>query len=101
MSHDLRAIVGDGNKAKFSHCGDGSFFNVVNVQNQAYGFPIPIEDGKGTTLFAEFKAITLSAGFAKQSKTRRSNWRSKVASTAETGRVRTGPPFAVMPLIAR
>jgi hypothetical protein len=25
----------------------------------AYRFPIPLEDAKGTTLFAEFKAITL------------------------------------------
>ena len=59
MSHELRAIVGDGNKAKFSHYRDGSFFYVVRVQEQAYSFPIPIEDAKGTTLFAEFKAITL------------------------------------------
>ena len=43
MSHDLKTIVSGGNKAKFSH----------------YSFPIPIEDTKSTTLFAEFKAITL------------------------------------------
>ena len=59
MSHDLKAIVGDGAKAKFSHYRDGFFFYVVNVHDQAYSFPIPIEDAKGTTLFAEFKAITL------------------------------------------
>jgi hypothetical protein len=59
MSHDLKAIVGGGNKAKFSHYRDGNFFYVVNVQDRAYSFPIPIEDAKGTTLYAEFKAITL------------------------------------------
>jgi hypothetical protein len=32
---------------------------LVKVQDQTYSFPIPIEDAKGTTLFAEFKAITL------------------------------------------
>jgi hypothetical protein len=32
---------------------------VVKVQDQLYSFPIPIEDAKGTTFFAEFKAITL------------------------------------------
>jgi hypothetical protein len=31
----------------------------VTVQDQTYSFPISIEDAKGTTLFAEFKAITL------------------------------------------
>jgi hypothetical protein len=59
MSHDLKTIVSDGNKAKFSHYRDGNFLYVVRVQNQEYSFPIPIEDAKGTTLFAEFKAITL------------------------------------------
>jgi hypothetical protein len=29
------------------------------VQGQTYRFPISIEDAKGATLFAEFKAITL------------------------------------------
>ena len=59
MSHDLKTIVSDGNKAKFSHYRDGNFFYVVEVQDRTYSFPIPIEDAKGTTLFAEFKAITL------------------------------------------
>ncbi len=59
MSHDLKVIVGSGNKAIFSHYRDGNFFYVVKVQEQAYSFPIPIEDAKGATLLAEFKAITL------------------------------------------
>ena len=59
MSHDLKAIVGGNNKARFSHYRDGRFFYVVTVAGQAYSFPIPLEDAKGTTLFAEFKAITL------------------------------------------
>jgi hypothetical protein len=59
MSHDLKAVVSGDNKASFSHYRDGNFFYVVKVQDQAYSFPIPIEDAKGTTLFAEFKAITL------------------------------------------
>lgn len=59
MSQDLKAIVGNNNKAVFSHYRDGNFFYVVKVQNETYSFPIPIEDAKGTTLFAEFKAITL------------------------------------------
>jgi len=32
---------------------------VVEVQGKPYSFPIPVEDAKGTTMFAEFKAITL------------------------------------------
>jgi len=59
MSPDLKTVVRDGNKAKFSHYRDGNFFYVVKVHEQAYSFPIPIEDAKGTTFFAEFKAITL------------------------------------------
>ena len=59
MSQDLKAIVGNNNKAVFSHYRDGNFFYVVKVQNETYSFPIPVEDAKGTTLFAEFKAITL------------------------------------------
>ena len=59
MSHELKAIVRGNNKANFSHYRDGNFFYVVKVQDQTYSFPIPIEDAKGTTLFAEFKAITL------------------------------------------
>ena len=59
MNPDLKTIVRDGNKAKFSHYRDGNFFYVVMVQDRAYSFPIPIEDAKGTTFFAEFKAITL------------------------------------------
>lgn len=59
MSHDLKAIVSGNNKARFSHYRDGNFFYVVKVEDRAYRFPIPIEDAKGTTLVAEFKAITL------------------------------------------
>jgi hypothetical protein len=59
MSHDLKTIVSNGNKAKFSHYRDGNFFYVVRLQDQAYSFPISIEEAKGATLFAEFKAITL------------------------------------------
>ena len=59
MGHELKEIVSNNNKASFSHYRDGTFFYVVKVQGRAYSFPIPIEDAKGTTLFAEFKAITL------------------------------------------
>jgi hypothetical protein len=59
VGHDLKTIVSNDNKARFSHFRDGNFFYVVEVQGQRYSFPIPIEDAKGTTLFAEFKAITL------------------------------------------
>lgn len=57
MSHDLKTIVADNNKAIFSHYRDGNFFYVVKVRDQKYSFPI--EDAKGTMFFAEFKAITL------------------------------------------
>lgn len=59
MSHDLKTIVRDNNRAKFSHYRDGKFFYVVRFQDRAYSFPIPVEDTRGTTMFAEFKAITL------------------------------------------
>ena len=59
MSHDLKTIVGGENKAIFSHYRDGNFFYVVKANDQKYSFPVPVEDAKGTTLFAEFKAITL------------------------------------------
>lgn len=59
MSHDLKTIVGGNHKAIFSHYRDGNFFYVVKLHDQKYSFPIPIEDAKGTTFFAEFKAITL------------------------------------------
>jgi hypothetical protein len=59
MTHDLKTIVSNENKASFSHYSDGNFFYVVTAQGQKYSFPIPIEDAKGTTLFAEFKALTL------------------------------------------
>jgi hypothetical protein len=36
MSHDLKTIVSDGNKAKFSHYRDGNFLYVVKVQDEAY-----------------------------------------------------------------
>jgi len=41
MSPDLKAIVRDGNKAKFCHYRDSKFFYVVKVQEQAYSFPVP------------------------------------------------------------
>ena len=59
MSHDLKVIVGSGNKAIFAHYRDGNFFYLVKVQDKMYSFPIPIEDAKGTTLFGEFRAISL------------------------------------------
>jgi hypothetical protein len=59
MNHDLETIVAGNNKALFSHYRDGNFFYVVTVQQKRYGFPIPMEDAKSTTFFAEFKAITL------------------------------------------
>jgi hypothetical protein len=59
MTHDLKTIVRDRNKARFSYYRDGNFFYVVKVQDREYSFPIPVEDAKGTTMFAEFKAITL------------------------------------------
>jgi hypothetical protein len=59
MTHDLKTIIGNANKASFSHYRDGNFFYVVGVLDQKYSFPIPIEDARGTTLFADFKAITL------------------------------------------
>lgn len=59
MSHDLKTIVAGNNKAISSHYRDGNFFYLVKVHDQKYSFPIPIEDAKGTTFFAEFKAITL------------------------------------------
>jgi hypothetical protein len=59
MSHELKAIASGDNKGSFSHYRDGNFFYVVKVNNKAYSFPISIEDAKGTTLFPEFKAITL------------------------------------------
>jgi hypothetical protein len=36
MSHDLKTIVSDGSKAKFSHYRDGNLFYVVRVQDEAY-----------------------------------------------------------------
>jgi hypothetical protein len=59
MSHNLKEIVKGGNKALFSHYRDGNFFYVVQVEGKKYSFPISIEEAKGATLFAEFKAITL------------------------------------------
>ena len=59
MSHDLKTIVSDGNKAKFSHYRERQFLLRGQGSGKAYSFPIPIEDAKGTTFFAEFKAITL------------------------------------------
>ena len=55
----LMDIVGKNNMAKFSHYRDGNFFYNVIVDGTKYSFPISIEEAKGATLFAEFKAITL------------------------------------------
>jgi hypothetical protein len=55
----LKQIVGNNNKARFSHYRDGNFFYVVEVDGEKYSFPISIEEAKGGTLLAEFKAITL------------------------------------------
>ncbi|HEX8835834.1 MAG TPA: hypothetical protein VF748_02770 [Candidatus Acidoferrum sp.] len=65
MSHDLKTIVSGNNKARFSHYRDGNFFHVVKVEDRTYSFPIPIEDAKGTTLVAEFKAMTLMRSIRK------------------------------------
>jgi glycyl-tRNA synthetase beta subunit len=73
MSHDLKTIVAGNNKAVFSHYRDGNFFYVVKVQDQKYSFPIPTEDAKGTTLFAEFKAITLMRWIRKAIEDKTSN----------------------------
>jgi hypothetical protein len=59
MSHNLKEIVKGGNMARFSHYRDGNFFYVVEVDGKKYSFPISLEEAKGATLFAEFKAITL------------------------------------------
>ena len=59
MSHNLKEIVKGGNKALFSHFRDGNFFYVVEVEGKKYSFPISLEEAKGATLLAEFKAITL------------------------------------------
>jgi len=50
MTHDLKAIVSNKNKASFSHYRDGNFFYVVDGQDQKYSFPIPIQDAKAITL---------------------------------------------------
>lgn len=67
MGHDLKTIVSNNNRAVFSFYRDGNFFYTVKVQDQTYCFPIPIEDAKGTTMFAEFKAITLMRWIRKAS----------------------------------
>lgn len=59
MSHSIKEIVKDKNMARFSHYRDGNFFYVVEVEGKRYSFPISLEEAKGATLFAEFKAITL------------------------------------------
>jgi hypothetical protein len=59
MSHNLKDIVAKNNPARFSHYRDGNFFYAVEVDGKRYSFPISLEEAKGATLFAEFKAITL------------------------------------------
>ena len=61
----LKYIVAGDNKARFDHYRDGNFFYAVEVMNEAslgsqkYTFPISLEEAKGATMEAEFKAITL------------------------------------------
>ena len=55
----LKEIVANNNPAKFSHYRDGNFFYTVEVGGVKYAFPISIEEAKGATMLAEFKAITL------------------------------------------
>lgn len=59
MSHNLKDIVAKNNMARFSHYRDGNFFYVVEVGGKRHSFPISLEEAKGATLLAEFKAITL------------------------------------------
>jgi hypothetical protein len=59
MSYTLKTIVSGDRMARFSHYRDGNFFYVVEVDEKAYSFPISIEEAKGATMFAEFRAITL------------------------------------------
>jgi hypothetical protein len=59
MSISLKTIVADNNKALFSHYRDENFFYVVVVEGKKYSFPISLEEAKGATMLAEFKAITL------------------------------------------
>jgi hypothetical protein len=56
---NLKTIVEGNNKARFSHFRDGNFFYVVEVEGKKYSFPISLEEAKGATMLAEFKAITL------------------------------------------
>jgi hypothetical protein len=56
---ELKKIVANKNMARFSHYRDGYFFYTVEVEGKRYSFPISLEEAKGATLFAEFKAITL------------------------------------------
>jgi hypothetical protein len=55
----LKEIVADNNPAKFSHYRDGNFFYNVEVGGVKYAFPISLEEAKGATMLADFKAITL------------------------------------------
>jgi len=55
----LKEIVAANNMARFSHYRDGNFFYVVEVDGKKYSFPISLEEAKGATMLAEFKAITL------------------------------------------
>lgn len=55
---ELKQIVKD-NEAHFSFYRNGNCFYRVNVEDQNYEFPVPIEDVGEASLFAKFKAITL------------------------------------------
>ena len=59
MSLTIKQIVGNDNKAVFSHYRDGNFWYAVSVEGKIYTFPISIEEAKGGTFLAEHKAISL------------------------------------------
>ena len=59
MAPTLKQIVANNNPAKFSHYRDGNFFYNVEVEGDKYAFPISLEEAKGATMLADFKAITL------------------------------------------
>jgi len=59
LSHNLKEIVGNDNKARFSHYRDGNLWYVVTVDGKNYNFPISNEEAKGGTFLAEHKAVSL------------------------------------------
>jgi hypothetical protein len=81
MAPTLKQIIGDDNKARFSHYRDGNLFYTIEIVDPEQGatsiaqsaieevfenpkmlryqFPISNEEAKGGTFLAEHKAITL------------------------------------------